>query len=180
MARKKRGDKTPDELPVTPVDASSSGDPEAGVGARPSDWENGGGPELMSGEENPGMRAVEPVFEEPEAGMLSVGLGEQEPEEEGGMGAVDPVLPGDDLAEIPGLPVAEMEKPEALTSMRGAPFFTTTALLAPSPFMGEEGALAPVQAEERPARDEMVVLLISDEMMKAMWERADRAKISID
>jgi hypothetical protein len=126
------------------------------------------------------MHAVEPVLEEPETEILSFNVGEMEAGEEGGMGAVDPVLPGDELADIPGLPVAEMEKPEALTSMRGAPFFTTTAVLPPAPFAGEAETLPFVQPEMRPGREVLAVKLISEEQVKALWGRAEHAKAGID
>jgi hypothetical protein len=164
------------------LESSSSGSyPDEGE--VPAGEEPAAGPEgLPAGEPDLGMGAVEPVLGDgQQPALLAEEAGEGEAyAPEGGMGAVEPILRDEELQPEPGLPVAEMAKPDPETSMRGAPIFSADAFLAPGPLDQLAPSEAPLLTEERIAREELVALLINDEQLKALWARADVAKLSID
>jgi hypothetical protein len=183
MARKKDPEEAPEELPASPEEEPT----EAELGYPASTEAPGaaaeGSADLPADEAGGGMMAVEPIFEEgglppaPESELTDageLGLGS-----EGGMGAVEPILREEDFPPEPGLPVAEMALPDPKTSMRGAPLFSAAAFLAPGPIESLAGAEAPVLTEERIAKEEMIALLITEEKLTALWERADKVAVNI-
>jgi hypothetical protein len=128
--------------------------------------------------ESQGMQVKEPI--------QPVGVASQ-PEAEGthpptalggGMGAADPILRDQEMPPQPSLPTEEIEKPSA-TAMRGAPLFSPEAFTLPGPTEALAGQAAPTQAEEQMPRKSMLKLLVSDQDMADLWERADKARADI-
>ena len=85
---------------------------------------------LPEGEEDRGMRAVEPI-ETNEMPYTLSGIEAPASTFEGGMGAVEPILRQEEFPPTPGLPVEEISLPDAHASMRGAPLFSADAFLLP-------------------------------------------------
>ncbi len=98
---------------------------------------------------------------------------EAAPPEEGqdfGMAAGYP--PTSELPEDPGAAKAEMEKPPE-EAARGAPLFSHLALEIPGL---EPQTPAPQQKEALDADPEMLNLLVSDDDLRELWQRADVAQ----
>ena len=95
-----------------------------------------------------------------------------------GMSAGYPILNDEALPPDPGEPLDEMETPPE-EAMRGAPVFSEEAYELPSP-MPDIESKPPSQSEALPADPEMVKLLISDEDVKDLWVRAEKARLQVN
>jgi hypothetical protein len=90
---------------------------------------------------------------------------------DGGMSAGYPPTPDGDLPPQPSAPLATPQP----SSMSGAPLFSPETLGLPDPLMGYTGRHRPSRQAEHDAQAEMVSLLVPQEKIKTLWERADQA-----
>ena len=98
-------------------------------------------------------------------------------EEDKGGGAIYPILRDEDMPSSPGAPQAEMQIPPA-EAAAGAPLFSDKAYDEPGPT--EAGPAAPLPGEAKPHDPAMVALLVSDDSITELWQRADKAKQEVD
>ncbi len=127
------------------------------------DGEEGGPPQRFS-EADMGLAQFEepPTLEEAQDGGMSAGF----------------VVPDQEIEALP--PVTDEEPsippPEA---MRGAPLFSEAALLAPGAIEGLEGSEAPELVGDLKTSRKMLKLLITEDRINALWDRADSIQKSI-
>jgi len=158
--------------------SEKTGQDDVKPGERPSG--EGEPSEASAAGDNSGMRAYEPLNEVGE--MLELSQNPEAPGTslEGGMGAAYPILRDEELPPPPGLPTEDIIKPDESTSMRGAPLFSAAAFPLPGPTTGTAGAAAPTQIKSRIPKGEMTALLISDEQLKELWQRAKKAATGVE
>jgi hypothetical protein len=94
------------------------------------------------------------------------------------MSAGYPIINNEAIPHDPGEPPDEMETPPE-EAMQGAPIFSEAAYELPSP-MPETESKPPSQLDALPADPEMLKLLISDDALKALWARAEQARINVN
>ncbi len=107
-----------------------------------------------------------------EVEALAEGAPEDGEGEGRGMGAVEPILRDE---EVVGLPTEEPSLPPP-ESTQGMPVFSEASLSAPGPDEGLPGGEAMGPSEGLEASQDMVALLITEPVLRTMWERADRAQ----
>ncbi len=107
--------------------------------------------------EDHGMSAVEPVLSDDE-------LDPAPPEADSGMHATGPILPEEALTAEPPLPPS--------TSTQGAPLFTAAAYQPPGP-EAPDTDVAPPPITELPSNPELVDELVTHQSLQALWKRAE-------
>jgi hypothetical protein len=130
---------------------------------------------------NGGIEFEQPPEDFPDGGMGTAaeeaGLADESIPEmtNGGMSAGYPPTRDDDLLPEPDVSVA---KPEP-AAMVGAPLFSSESYKQPGPLSGTSDEVTPSQDVEQPTNPEMLKLLVTDEAMKDLWIRADRAQKNV-
>ncbi len=122
-------------------------------------------------DEDAGMGALEPAYD----------LAQDEafpPEaEDAGLQAYEPVLMDEEFPEVQ--PAAAELTPPPQEAMRGAPIFSPAAFAEPSPDEGTKRPDMPEPETRREADPEMVAFFVTDERMNALWQRADTVQAEV-
>ncbi len=151
----------PDEKLVDPTDKNTTSTTGAPLAAPPQDLSADDVRTLFKEPQEPtedhGLSAVEPILSDDELDPLP-------PDTDSGMQASGPILPEESMATDPPLPPS--------SSTEGAPLFTTAAYQAPGPEPNTPEVAAP-PVVELPSNPELVNEFITHQSLKALWERAD-------
>ncbi len=151
----------PDEKLVEPTNENTTSTTDETPEAPPQDLSADDVRALFKEPQEPtedhGMSAVEPILSDDELDPLP-------PDADGGMQASGPILPEESMATDPPLPPS--------SSTQGAPLFTAAAYQAPGPEPNTPEVEAP-PVVELPSNPELVDELITHQSLKSLWERAD-------
>jgi len=123
-------------------------------------------------EEDAGMGALEPAYD------LAQDETVPPQADDAGLQAYEPVLPeGEFTVEAP--PAAADLTPPPQQAMRGAPIFSPAAFAEPSPDEGVRRSEMPEPETSREPDPEMVAFFVTDERMEALWRRADKVQAEV-